>query len=742
MSHNRITGQPVQGTTTLQTKEVSLRTGQIVDGKVAKLYPNQKALIQIGGKQMVAQLETGLSVGERYHFQVSVEEGTVFLKVIGEQSSRDTEQNIANLLTKLGLQSGKAELALTKNLLNSHIPVEKEQLRQAFALLKEAPDKIAAAELIKTMVGSRIPLTKDIFLALFMKETKGLNEVVRQALSQFVKAAESQSQIKPGNLLEDSKQLKGGTLWERLQNKFAETVSNSKTGLNIPQARNATLTDGTLITSQSKALTSAIEMLERMSSRPHFMTSLTVKQLTPLLTENTALFNAVKEAGLINGETTFSTWKSEWTSFIQRNASTFKEATPLSLEMLSGKENVLNVNGQTASTLFKSLQTGISSITNEVQTKEPQLQALQQSPLEKVQQTPIGSEQRTINSDGSPTRFPLPFNLSEKEIALALDKWIGVKSAQQTAASSLLSEYGQELRNAASTNQSLPQNVVGKLAQDVEQKLLPLLPAKAAAAIKEQLDRNPQMVEKLIATLEKFTALKTDLTQLEKIHTKLQSGTLFTQPQPKEQFLGAIRLMIDETGLTHEENIFRGETSKVSQDLKSQLLLLDKAPGQPSQVQEAGRQMLQFINGLQLQSVSQSEHLIQASMMLPGGALGLESDARLDFEGKKDKNGAINPEFCRILFYLDLQNLEETIVDMNVNKGNVSVTVYNDHDLISSVARRFVPLLEKGLEEMDYKLASISIKSRSAREQVDRSSNSAASVVQRGNKSGKVDYRI
>lgn len=49
---------------------VSLKNGQILIGKVNKVFPDQTAEVQIGHQKMIANLEIPLRSGEMYWFQV------------------------------------------------------------------------------------------------------------------------------------------------------------------------------------------------------------------------------------------------------------------------------------------------------------------------------------------------------------------------------------------------------------------------------------------------------------------------------------------------------------------------------------------------------------------------------------------------------------------------------------------------------------------------------------------------
>ena len=67
----------------------------------------------------------------------------------------------------------------------------------------------------------------------------------------------------------------------------------------------------------------------------------------------------------------------------------------------------------------------------------------------------------------------------------------------------------------------------------------------------------------------------------------------------------------------------------------------------------------------------------QLIMQVPLEFFGKRIDATLQWNGRMKDDGKIDPDFARILFYLDLHSLEKTIIDMQVQNRIVSVTVFN-----------------------------------------------------------------
>src|SRR5690625_6214365 len=91
-----------QLTTTAKQREPHvLRPGQIVQGKILKLYPYNKAQIQLGSQKMTAQLEAPLTTGRQYHFQVQSMDDAIRLKVLVEQIPNNFQENFKNLIHDL-----------------------------------------------------------------------------------------------------------------------------------------------------------------------------------------------------------------------------------------------------------------------------------------------------------------------------------------------------------------------------------------------------------------------------------------------------------------------------------------------------------------------------------------------------------------------------------------------------------------------------------------------------------------
>lgn len=78
--------------------------------------------------------------------------------------------------------------------------------------------------------------------------------------------------------------------------------------------------------------------------------------------------------------------------------------------------------------------------------------------------------------------------------------------------------------------------------------------------------------------------------------------------------------------------------------------------------------------------------------------------------GKKNKDGKLDPDYCRILFYLDLKNLKEVVVDMQVQNRIVTLLIMSDNPELKTIASPLLSNLKEGLQQIRYQLSSVQFK--------------------------------
>lgn len=154
--------------TTQQLKTAEFRPGQIINGKILKLYPDQVAEVQVGNQRMIAKLETPLSANERYWFQVQPGEGKVHLKVIGSGSEDKVQPgSMAKILGEFAMQPTKDNLELVRFFIKEQLPVNRELLKQAAEWLSTADSRSAGQDAIKLILTRGFPVTQAAFDALY-----------------------------------------------------------------------------------------------------------------------------------------------------------------------------------------------------------------------------------------------------------------------------------------------------------------------------------------------------------------------------------------------------------------------------------------------------------------------------------------------------------------------------------------------------------------------------------------------
>lgn len=232
-----------------------------------------------------------------------------------------------------------------------------------------------------------------------------------------------------------------------------------------------------------------------------------------------------------------------------------------------------------------------------------------------------------------------------KELQTSLSK---LEVIQQQA-SSLLTKWENLLQQSVTSNVSISEDNIVNLKREVELSTLPFPPKQG------ELRNHPQSLRALLHHLVTLSNQEN--------YSKLDS---FLHHFIKESFVQQTKTILEDMGIQYEKAILKDETNP-SNSFKGMLLqLIQSSDGT---IQEQGTKLLHVINGIQLQSYSETDKMIQANLLLPGGRIGLDSDIALNFEGKKTEAGEINPDYCRIVFFLELANLDQTVIDMNIQNG-------------------------------------------------------------------------
>ncbi|MGY0691541.1 hypothetical protein ACW2QC_01965 [Virgibacillus sp. FSP13] len=573
----------------IQESQPVLRQGQIIQGKILHLYPNNKAKIQLGTKNLIAQLEASLTTGESYHFQVQATGDLVRLRVLGYQLKGQVQQNVESLLKKLGLKSTKQHIALLKLLMTEKIPFDKEQLVKAFQLIDATNNKIQARQIAKEMIAHKLPLTDSVFQALHTNRTSGFSDQMKALLFQ----------------------LKQDTNQTPVQHQLMKQLSSMT----------ERPTDG-------RAAFMKHIMNEVDQNRPQF-------------------FNMLKQAGVVNTEVSFASWKAEWGKVNEHFNRTSNVALPYQLDY---------------ETSVKKLEVFNKKISQDVK--------------------------------------------------------------------QFLKNWTKEIGQALQKHTNLTHGEFAVLKQQIKKTLLPVLTNNQAQQIQKHVQNNLESLQHLLTTFESMHNNQVN-TKVDQLVANAKGNENVYLLNPRDQFLQQVWQVLRFTGLNYENQI---QNENQSTTIKSMLIqLLQHSDGV---THDRSQQLLHFINGLQINSVHDSANFIQASIQLPGEKLALNQDVQLDFTGKKTEKGEISPDYCRILFYLDLTNWKETVIDMNVQKRSVAITIFNDQDQLHDQTQALKPVLKESLKALNYHLSIVTFKPLKGIKSTDIITNNQSLSAQ------GVDFRV
>ncbi|MBB4823948.1 hypothetical protein HNO89_001168 [Sporosarcina luteola] len=164
-------------------------------------------------------------------------------------------------------------------------------------------------------------------------------------------------------------------------------------------------------------------------------------------------------------------------------------------------------------------------------------------------------------------------------------------------------------------------------------------------------------------------------------------------------------------GLHYEAGLVNKETdvSQLAQSLKPQLISLVHDPTTSPAIRDLAEAIVARFNGPALLSGDTGLNY-QLIMQVPLSFFDKRIDATLQWNGRMKENNQIDAEYARVLFYLDLEALHHTVIDMQVQNRIVTVTIFNEAPGLKALGELFVNRLSEGLENADYRLSGVFFK--------------------------------
>lgn len=192
--------QSIVGRASLQSPTpVEFIPGQVFRGTVQKLFPDNLALVQIGGMPVMARLVASLEAGQRAWLQVQPSSGMVTLKVLTETERPLQAQSptIDGLMKSLGIPESKESQGIVQALVKENAPITQEIVSSFETVAKALSPSAATTEAFVLAMKRGLPLTKDVVgavKAFLSNQTLGTAiQAVNQELDSFLAATQPQA---------------------------------------------------------------------------------------------------------------------------------------------------------------------------------------------------------------------------------------------------------------------------------------------------------------------------------------------------------------------------------------------------------------------------------------------------------------------------------------------------------------------------------------------------------------------
>nr|WP_106784166.1 hypothetical protein [Lysinibacillus timonensis] len=176
----------------------------------------------------------------------------------------------------------------------------------------------------------------------------------------------------------------------------------------------------------------------------------------------------------------------------------------------------------------------------------------------------------------------------------------------------------------------------------------------------------------------------------------------------------AMKSILKSLGISYESALNQNNQTnqtieQLSNQLKPQLLSLLQDVDASVSVKDAAELLLARMNGMQLLS-GENGHQHQIVMQIPLNLFGKPSDATLQWSGRMKEDGKIDGSYARVLFYLDMGSIKETVVDMQVQNRVITINLYNHLENLQDLAEPLLHILKDKLSEKDYYLSGVFFK--------------------------------
>jgi hypothetical protein len=188
--------------------------------------------------------------------------------------------------------------------------------------------------------------------------------------------------------------------------------------------------------------------------------------------------------------------------------------------------------------------------------------------------------------------------------------------------------------------------------------------------------------------------------------------TSFIESASNEKLPSSLGTIQDLIGTKYEQNLnqvkFVSNHSNIDKfpSLK-ELALKALESNLPNSVKEKIEQVVTKITSQQLVAIQQDGPQVQYTTTIPLFLNNFATDLTVQWTGQEKNNQQIQSDYCKILFYLELETLKETMVDVSVQNRIIQINIVNNHEKLNELIQAATPILKENLAKLDFKLSSI-----------------------------------
>lgn len=267
--------------------------------------------------------------------------------------------------------------------------------------------------------------------------------------------------------------------------------------------------------------------------------------------------------------------------------------------------------------------------------------------------------------------------------------------------SSLMQPSFQKLLKASYPNLS-------PVEKDMLSSLLHLVGEKNSERLSSFLfsKENSAKVQDIFSSIQFLLSQQLDAEESRTVMSFLANLPLSEDDVNAKDFFVRIKNYLQLSGIDYEQTVQKSETGQIPETIKSALLSLSAF-----ETSDYVKKALQIFTGLQLLFQTENHHQIQWNFLFPGYIFQLPSDAFVQISGRKNKEKEIDADHCRILFYLELEYMKETVIHMEVQNRRVQISIYNQNENMLDVVQGIKGSLKQGLDALGYHLTQVKVMS-------------------------------